>query len=280
MNCPAAFDIGISNGDAVCGGEYFSTPRRASAQETMESLLRRCSDLPEGLPLAVTGVGSSALPDEVLGHPLLRIPEFEAVGLGGQLAAQGEFADNCLVVSAGSGIALVHASGETYTHCGGTGAGGGALFALGRLLLEADSPRQLAEWAGAGDAGAFNLCIGDVFGGPLGNLPAEFTAVNFGKLIASELPADGTRLLDGAVREDVAAALTVMIAEVAAVLASAVAHALGVSRLVVIGNLVRNAVWVQSLSRIAESFQLQLFIPEKPGSAVARGALASAQKGG
>ncbi|MEM1586198.1 MAG: hypothetical protein QXX99_03025 [Candidatus Bathyarchaeia archaeon] len=70
--------------------------------------------------IAATGGGSRFLGDEVLGIPLTRINEIEAIGFGGSTLSGKK---DCLVVNAGTGTALVilREGGRTIRHIGGTG---------------------------------------------------------------------------------------------------------------------------------------------------------------
>ena len=265
-------DIGISNTDYVYASEngdvgYHSVARAADAVQIVKQVVHSLN-VPEGSTIAVTGVGASALPSSVDGHRLQRISEFAAVGQGAQLLA-GERASS-LVISAGSGTAMVHAEADRYTHLGGTGLGGATVMGLAALLLSESDPSALSALAQQGDKKRIDLSIGDVHKGDLGQLPADYTAVNFGKLARAASGKTGAR------REDLAAALLVLAAEVAAVLAVAHARALQVRRIVVVGNMTRSDFWCRALERIVSGFGCQLLIPQQAGRAAALGALKQA----
>ncbi|MCC6166844.1 MAG: hypothetical protein IT329_06405 [Caldilineaceae bacterium] len=85
-------------------------------------------------------------------------------------------------MSAGSGTAMVAADGASFRHVTGTGVGGGTLLGLGRLLLETTRPQEIDRLAAQGDAAAVDLGLQDVVTGPIGSLPSDATAVNFGRV--------------------------------------------------------------------------------------------------
>lgn len=260
-------DIGITNTDCVYTDaseqrHYFSVPRLENAKQVLQQALQRAALSPECV--AVTGVGAHSLPDSLESLKLQRVSEFAAIGRGAQLLMNDDAP--CLVVSAGSGTAMVLAEGSHYKHLGGSGLGGGTVMGLSRLLLNEDDSEQLNALAEQGDKQKVDLSIGDVFGGDLGQLPSDYTAVNFGKLLGEH---------STAAREDIAAALLVLAAEVVAVLSTAQARAERVQRIVVVGNMTRSQYWCKALERIVTGFGYQLSIPDSAGQAAALGALES-----
>ncbi|MEM4462102.1 MAG: pantothenate kinase, partial [Candidatus Bathyarchaeia archaeon] len=157
--------------------------------------------------IAVTGGGARFLKvGELFGIPLVVVDEVEAIGLGG-IALTGK--GRALVVSMGTGTAMVVVEdyGRSIRHIGGTGVGGGTLLGLGRLLLNKHSVEVLENLAERGDPSRVDLTVFDIAGGPVGVVPGEATASNFGKIS------------DEARDEDVAAALFNLIGQVVGVLA-------------------------------------------------------------
>ncbi|HEY6418278.1 MAG TPA: hypothetical protein VIX59_04675, partial [Candidatus Binataceae bacterium] len=72
--------------------------------------------------VAATGAGARALGKSLLGRPVIKVNEFTAIGIGGtSLAGQ----DRALVVSLGTGTAIVSVTPEGIVHVSGTGVGGG-----------------------------------------------------------------------------------------------------------------------------------------------------------
>jgi type II pantothenate kinase len=225
-------DVGISTTDAVADwadGAAVSLPTRdlaATAERAIAELLERAGPPPRGeLAIAATGAGSHRLSARVCGLPLVRVSEIDAIGRGGiDLAGGGD----ALVASLGTGTAMVSVRGGAATHVTpGNGVGGGTLLGLARALLGTDDLDEICRLAERGDRTRLDITIGEALGGPLGVLPAEATASNFAKYAA------GSRL------EDVAAALTNMVAEVVlwTILLGLQASAHG--RAVLVGKLVR-----------------------------------------
>jgi len=200
-------DVGITTTDAVAGWDpqaIVSLPTREirdSAETAIRSLLARAG-IPAGrdVVIAVTGVGSRRLPPRLCGLDVRRVSEITAIGRGGIGLGGGTEA---LVASLGTGTAMVSVrTGEMRHVTPGNGVGGGTLLGLGRALLGTDDVAELARLAERGDRTRLDITIGEVVGGPLGVLPADGTASNFAKYAA------------GARREDVAAALLNLVAEV------------------------------------------------------------------
>ena len=98
---------------------------------TMENSLE-LSDIDKVL---MTGAGSSFIDKPIYSLDCRKVSEFECVGRGG-LYLSG--LDEAIVVSMGTGTALIHATnknGITKTeYLGGTGVGGGTLLGLSRKI--------------------------------------------------------------------------------------------------------------------------------------------------
>ena len=128
--------------------------------------------------VVLTGVGASFLPDEMIGVPVIRVPEFTAIGRGG-LALSGK--REALVVSMGTGTAYVRAGEETDVHIGGSGVGGGTIEGLCSRLCGLNQFSSIVELAETGDLYNVNLTVGDITNAPMDTLPDTVTASNFGK---------------------------------------------------------------------------------------------------
>jgi len=200
-------DVGITTTDAVAGWNApaaVSLPTRELPEtaETAIRLLLERAGAPPGAEVVIgaTGVGSRRLPSTLCGFAVRRVSEITAIGRGGIGLAGGH---EGLVASLGTGTALVSVRGAEMRHVTpGNGVGGGTLLGLGRALLGLDDIGELSRLAERGDRTRLDITIGEVVGGPLGVLPADGTASNFAKYTAA------------ARREDVAAALLNLIAEV------------------------------------------------------------------
>jgi type II pantothenate kinase len=240
--------------------------------------------------IAVTGGNRSRIPAHF--HdvcPVTQHTEIESIGRGG-LFLSGQ--RDAIIVSAGSGTAVVKATAATDTidatnatnatdgtnatpfmaaHVTGTGIGGGTLMGLGRLVLRSHKPQTIDELALHGKAEAVNLTIQDVIGGPLGRIPPDATAVNFGR-VARSPSNDGTEFRP----EDLAAALVELVSQAIAVVGINAARSHEVETIVIVGHLTDMKSIHGIFQRIAEFSGVQIHIPPHGGYAVATGAVLSA----
>lgn len=152
--------------------------------ESALAAFRAHHDLPVPARVVLTGIRAAADPMAAGGIPV--VPEFEAIGAGG-LALAG--LDEALVVSMGTGTALIQAAGNSFRHLGGSGVGGGTLCGLGALLLGEPDPGKLAAMAASGNPRHVDLLVGDLCESGAG-LPETLTVANFGKISPNLGPAD------------------------------------------------------------------------------------------
>lgn len=264
-------DIGGSTTDAVIldnGGVHVVTIEAndpvAAAAGALGKLVQTC-----GLPLdkvtrvAATGAGSRALGDTLFGLPVVIVNEFNAIGIGGTSLASKK---NALVVSLGTGTAIVSVNGERIEHVSGTGLGGGTLRGLSRHMLGVSSLSTLEAMAERGDLTRVDLTVRDIAGGAIGDLPPGTTAANFGKITAD------------ATSEDKALAIMNMIVEVVSVLAIASARACGQEDIVLTGKLTRIFRFMQKMKRLNFVFGRGFVIPEHADYATAIGAARAAMQ--
>ena len=80
----------------------------------------------------ITGVGSAYISSDIYGLKTEHVSEFVSTGRGG-LYLTG--LPEAVIVSMGTGTALVHASGDKIEYLGGTGVGGGTLIGLAKKML-------------------------------------------------------------------------------------------------------------------------------------------------
>lgn len=198
-------DVGITTTDVVAAWApdvAVSVPSRgaASVEDAIRRLLERAPHPPAAVAIAATGVGSHRMPDRLLGYEVRRIGEIAAIGRGG-IGRDGP--TEALVASLGTGTAMVSVrNGEMRHVTPGNSLGGGTLLGLSRAVLGTDDVGELTRLARLGDRRALDVTIGEAVGGPLGSLPPEGTAASFVKFSASSS------------REDTAAALLNLVAEV------------------------------------------------------------------
>ena len=213
--------------------------------------------LAEVTAIAATGGGARHLGDDLLGVPVHTIPEITAIGIGGSTLAD---MTEALVVSMGTGTAIVAVQDGTITHVSGTGVGGGTLLGLAKHLLNVSRLETLEQMAARGDLGRIDLTVGDIAGGPVGHLAADATASNFGKLSSDATPDDKAR------------ALVNMIAEVIVVVSVTAARASGLQDIVLTGKLLRVRPIVERITATHRLFDRRFVIPAHAEFATAIGA--------
>ena len=269
----AAIDFGISNTDAVAmvDGEMRRWTRATVGRPTHESvrdILAAGGVKLEALAsLAVTGGQHSTLPTRLGATTVVGVPEIFAIGRGGQALGIPEGDDPAspiLVVSAGSGTAVISARGATYTHVTGTGVGGGTLLGLGRLLLGTNDACDIDAMAWRGDANGVDLALRDVVSGPIGALPPDATAVNFGRLARQETFAQP---------DDLAAALMTLVGQVIAITAINAARAQQIERIVVTGHMADMPSFRRVIDRVGQYYGMELLLPARAGFGTALGAM-------
>jgi type II pantothenate kinase len=264
-------DIGGSTTDAVIlenGGLHVvsieaNDPVAAAAGVLGKLVATYGIELQDIERVAATGAGSRMLADTLLGRPVVKVTEFTAIGVGGTSLAH---MDEALVVSLGTGTAIVSVKRDKITHFSGTGVGGGTLLGLAKHMLGVVTLERLETMAKNGDLRRVDLTVRDIAGGPIGDLPAGTTAANFGKLTADATP------------DDKALAIMNMIVESIGVLALASARACGQENIVLTGKLSRLFRFVQEMKRLDFPFGRRFMIPEHADYATAIGAARTALK--
>ncbi len=174
----------------------------------------------------ITGVGSSYVKRDLYGLDCRRVEEFSSIGIGG-LYLSG--LDEALVVSLGTGTAMVHAKrGGDMRYLGGTGVGGGTLMGLSKLLLKADTMAHIEEYAESGELKNIDLTIKDLTAkNAKSALLEDMTAANFGNVS------------DIASKSDLAAGIMNLVFETVGMVSIFAARSCGVKNIVLTGNLTR-----------------------------------------
>lgn len=199
--------------------------------------------------LMITGVGSTFAGDEIFGLPATHVTEFRAVGKGGSYLSG---LDKAIVVSMGTGTALVYYDNGRAEHLGGTGVGGGTLVGLSKKLLGTTDVSAIQQMAREGKATVTDLMVNDMTNKDIGpTLTSSMTASNFGKI------GDLTR------GEDIAAGLLNMIYETVAVIAIFAARSKGVKDIVLTGRLSALDSAPEAFRVLGETFGVNFILPEK-----------------
>jgi type II pantothenate kinase len=222
----------------------------SSASNTLESLSAKIEDRGVIDLVAVSGGGSRKIGDRLLGLPVKRVDEIQAIGLGGLILAEKR---KGLIVSVGTGTAMVAAydEGKRVKHVGGTGVGGGTIMGLSKRTIGVDDFAVLEAMALRGDARKVDLTVADIVGGPIGIVPGEATASNFGRLTAT------------ATEDDMAAGIFNMVSQVIGVVGAMAAKAHNLEEDVVfVGRLVKSVVVSEIVCKTTELFGVEVVVPE------------------
>lgn len=171
----------------------------------------------------MTGVGSSYVKRDLYGLDCRRVEEFDGIGKGG-LFLSG--LSDALVVSMGTGTAIVHATSDGRTeYLGGTGVGGGTLMGLSKLLTNAETVDHIAGYAAQGDLGKIDLRIKDITAKEsLSALSKDLTMANFGNVS------------DLADKSDLALGILNLVFETVGMVSIFAARSVGVKDIVLTGN--------------------------------------------
>jgi type II pantothenate kinase len=237
-----------------------SDPLAAAAGAFGKLVSRLGCSLSEIRAIIATGGGARHLGDELLGVPVRKVSEIDAIGIGGTTLANLR---DALVVSMGTGTACVSVKGKVIEHFGGTGVGGGTLLGLSKHMLQISKLETLEKMAEKGDLTRIDLTVADIAGGPVGSVPADATASNFGK-ISSDVTI-----------EDKALAIINMIAEIIVVLSVSAARATGQEKIVLTGKLVRVRRIMERIESTKGVFEKEFIVPPHAEYATAIGAAKS-----
>lgn len=208
--------------------------------------------------LMITGVGSAFAGDEIYALPVTHVTEFVAIGRGGSRLSG---LPRALVVSMGTGTALVYHENGKSVHLGGTGVGGGTLVGLAGKLLGTTDVKVIEALADKGNSSLVDLSVNDMTEKDIGpTLPGGMTASNFGKI--REL----------ASKEDIAAGLLNMIYETVCVAAILAARQKGVSDIVLTGRLSALESAKKAFAKLGSTFGFNFVMPENSEYATVIGA--------
>lgn len=172
--------------------------------------------------IMTTGVGSGFLPEKIYGLPTRHKDEFECIARGGKYLTGLERA---IVVSMGTGTAMVRCEKDSFSYLGGTGVGGGTLMGLSKTLLGLETMSSICELAKEGDLSKIDLQVGDITKKELSGLSADATASNFG------------RVADTASKGDLALGIINMIYETVGMMSTLCARSANIDDIVLTGSL-------------------------------------------
>ena len=186
------------------------------------------------------------------------ISEIDAIGFGG--SALANYSD-CIVVSIGTGTAIVHFSEHGARHVGGTGLGGGTIKGLSSIICGLDDPLQIEAQALKGNPSKINLTISDLGYEGLSFLGSDVTASNFADVKSKKT-------------EDMAAGIMRLVGETVGIIASICAREFKcLDRIVVVGKVANSQFIRHIIDLVGKLYQTQFTFPENPGYATVYGAI-------
>ena len=202
--------------------------------------------------IMMTGAGSSAIQSQIYNRECKTVSEFSSTGIGG-LYLSG--LDEAIVVSLGTGTALIHAKrtpdGAQTDYLGGTGVGGGTILGLSRKMLGIGSIEHLEQIAEGGDLGLIDLRIKDISkSGTFKGVNENLTASNFGTLS------------DLAGKKDIALGIFNMVAETVVMMSIFAARSFGLKDIVMCGNLTSIKPVCDTFTSLAPTFGVNFIVPE------------------
>ncbi|MDX2499685.1 MAG: hypothetical protein QNL14_04165 [Deltaproteobacteria bacterium] len=185
------------------------------------------------------------------------IPEIDAIGFGGSTLAN--FSE-CVVVSIGTGTAIVHFSKQGARHVGGTGMGGGTIKGLSSVICDLDDPLQIEAQALKGNPSKINLTIADLGYESLSFLDPEMTASNFAHIKSRK-------------SEDMAAGILRLVGETVGIIASICARESKCQdRIVIVGKVANSHFIRHTIDLVGQLYGTKFTFPDNPGYATAYGA--------
>ena len=266
MNIVIGLDIGGSTTKIIgLEGETLISQTRVKASDPVASafgalgkfLSENRIELQSVDRIMVTGVGASYIRGNLLDIPTVRTEEFRAIGLGG-LYVSG--LKEAIVVSMGTGTAIVHADGQKVAHVIGSGVGGGTLQGFSSRMINVRDFNMFSEMAERGNLSNIDLTIGDITKGSIPGLSADTTASNFGKIS------------DNATHEDIALGIVNLVFQSIGTSSVMAARQRQLSDIVFTGNLTLLSSGNRVLHTFSQLYQMNIVIPSSAEFATAIGA--------
>lgn len=210
--------------------------------------------------IAITGVGASHVDKAIYGIETVKVEEFLANGYGGLYISGLESA---IIVSMGTGTALVHATKDHIEHIGGTGMGGGTILGLSHRMLNIREIDFLIETAKEGNLANVDLAVSDISREEFPTLPSNTTASNFGKIA------------DIATRGDIALGIFNLVFQTIGMMSFFAASYKKQREIVLIGNLTTIPQCREIFDSIEKLYNIHFIIPPHSEYATAVGAALS-----
>jgi len=203
--------------------------------------------MPDIKRIMITGAGATKLEGELFGIPTKKVSEISAIGTGGMFLS-GQ--DNIVIVSIGTGTAIIEAQKDKIIHLGGSGVGGGTIIGLAKKLLSLSDFKDIMALATVGSLDPVDLLLEDIMATDLSFLDKKSTASNFGKM------------QDTARYEDIAMGIINMVFEVIGMLAVFAARSRNIDRVIVTGSGSHNPLGQKILAKITRMHSIAFEYPE------------------
>lgn len=213
--------------------------------------------------IVTTGIGEKILTTNRWNISMKTVAEFIAIAEGGIYLSNKKEA---LVVSVGTGTALIKVDEDSIEHLGGTGVGAGTLINLCELITGISNFEEIVEYAKKGDLKNIDLRIGDITNEEIPTLPKDLTLSNFGNLNKNTK------------KEDLVLGIINMVFEVIGMMAAFSLKNDTIKDAILIGNIVKIPRVKEIIKKIEKTQGITFTIPENPEFAVALGAIKVIEK--
>ena len=208
--------------------------------------------------IVFTGIGANRINESDYNVKIIKVAEFDAIAQG-CLSLSGK--EESIIVSVGTGTALLEARKEGIKHLGGTGLGAGTIYNICDRLLNISGFDEICKAAENGDITKIDLRIGDITDEDLPTLPKELTLSNFGKFEKD------------ARKEDIVAGIVNMTFEVIGMMVAFYIINSDIKEAVLIGNITALPGVKDILDKIENTHKVKFYIPENAEFAVTLGAI-------
>lgn len=208
--------------------------------------------------IVFTGIGADKIDASKYNASIEKVEEFKSIGVGGLYLSKKE---KVIVVSVGTGTALIEVNHGEIKHLGGTGVGAGTLFNLCNRFLNVSSFDEIFELAQKGNIEKIDLRIGDVTDKAISTLPADLTLSNFGKFEKD------------AKKEDIVLGFVNMVFEVIGMMVAFSSINSDIKEAVLIGNITAIPGVKEILKKIEFTHKIKFIIPEDAEYGVALGGI-------
>lgn len=205
----------------------------------------------------VTGVGASYIDKKIYGLKTGKVQEFLCNGLGGLHLSKIKKA---VIVSMGTGTAIVSATDEKIEHMGGTGIGGGTILGLSSKILNTKDISLIIKLANLGNLKNVDLSVSDITIDKLEGLTPETTASNFGNIN------------DLATNNDIALGILNLVLQTIGMTASFASKITEINDIVLIGSLTSIPQHKKIFEDLSNLCKVNFIVPDKSEYATSIGA--------